>query len=76
MTFAIFITMFIVSRLSKLFSDHALGTVAEHDELQTQIMKEILSTTHVVTQESDTGLQMVTSLFEASQDIAESMQTI
>ena len=76
MTLAIFITMFIVSRLSKLFSDHALGTVAEHDELQTQIMKEILATTHVVTRESDTGLQMVTSLFEASQDIAESMQTI
>ncbi len=76
MTLAVFVMLFIISRLSKLFSDHALGTVAEHDELQTQIMKEILDTTHVVTQESDTGLQMVTSLFEASQDIAESMQTI
>lgn len=76
MTLAVFVMLFIISKLSKLFSDHALGTVAEHDELQTQIMKEILNTTHVVTQESDTSLQMVTSLFEASQDIAESMQTI
>ena len=75
-TIAVFVVMFIVSRLSKLFSDHALGTVAEHDELQSQIMKEILDTTHVVTQESDMSLQMVTSLFEASQDISESMQTI
>lgn len=75
-TLAVFAVMFIVSRLSKLFSDHALGTVAEHDELQSQIMKEILDTTHVVTQESDMSLQMVTSLFEASQDISESMQTI
>ena len=76
MTFAVFVMLFIISRLSKLFSDHALGTVAEHDELQTKIMNEILSTTNTVTQESDTSLQMVTGLFEASQDIAESMQTI
>ncbi|MBR4084524.1 MAG: chemotaxis protein [Lachnospiraceae bacterium] len=76
MTLAVFVMLFIISRLSKLFSDHALASVAEHDELQTKIMKEILDTTHVVTRESDISLQMVTSLFEASQDIAESMQTI
>ena len=76
MTIAVFVMLFIISRLSKLFSDHALGTVAEHDELQTKIMNEILSTTNTVTQESDTSLQMVTGLFEASQDISESMQTI
>ena len=76
MTLAVFFMLFVIGKLSKLFSDHALGTVAEHNEMQIKIMKEILNTTHVVTQESDTGLQMVTSLFEASQDIAESMQTI
>lgn len=76
MTIAVFVMLFIISRLSKLFSDHALGTVVEHDELQTKIMNEILSTTNTVTQESDTSLQMVTGLFEASQDISESMQTI
>lgn len=76
MTLAVFVMLFVISRLSKMFSDHALSTVAEHDTLQSQIMKEILSTTHVVTRESDVSTQMVTGLFEASQDIAQSMQTI
>lgn len=76
MTFAILVTMFIISKLSKLFSDHALGTVAEHNELQSKIMEEILTTTAVVTKESDTSLQMVSGLYEASQDIATSMNTI
>lgn len=69
MTFAVFVMLFIISRLSKLFSDHALGTVEEQNAAQARIMK-------VVKTESEASTQMVGSLFEASQSIAESMQDI
>ncbi len=76
MTLAVFVMLFVISRLSKMFSDHALGTVAEHSELQTQMMGEILEASQIVKRESDISTEMVTYLFEASQDIAESMQII
>lgn len=69
MTFAVFIMLFIIGRLSRLFSDHALGTVEEQSAAQARIMK-------VVKEESAASTQMIGSLFEASQSIAESMQDI
>jgi len=69
MTFAVFIMLFIIGRLSRVFSDHALGTVEEQSAVQSRIMK-------VVKEESEASTQMVGSLFEASQSIAESMQDI
>lgn len=69
MTFAVFIMLFIIERLSKMFNDHALGAVEEHSEIQAQIMK-------VIKEETDSSTAMVNSLYSASGDIAQSMQNI
>lgn len=69
MTFAVFVMLFIISRLSKMFNDHALGAVEEQSEVQMQIMK-------VIKKETSSSTDMVNSLYDASQNIAQSMQTI
>lgn len=69
MTFAVFVMLFIISWLSKLFNDHALGAVEEQSEVQRQIMK-------VIKKETNSSAEMVNSLYDASQNIAQSMQTI
>lgn len=69
MTFAIFILLFVISRLSKKFNDHALGAVEEQNDVQRQIMK-------VIKEETDSSSEMVNSLYSASENIAQSMRTI
>lgn len=69
MTFAVFIMLYILSRLSKMFNDHALGAIEEQNEIQMQIMK-------VIKKETNSSAEMVNSLYDASQNIAQSMQTI
>ncbi len=69
MTFAVFLMLFIISRLSKTFNDHALGAVEEQSEIQRQIM-------NVIKTETGSSTEMVNSLYSASEDIAQSMQTI
>ena len=69
MTFAVFVMLFIISRLSKLFNDHALGAVEEQSEIQMQIM-------NVVKEETNSSTEMVNSLYNASGNIAQSMQDI
>lgn len=69
MTFAVFVMLFVISWLSKLFNDHALGAVEEQNEVQRQIMK-------VIKKETNSSTEMVNNLYDASQNIAESMQTI
>ena len=69
MTFAIFIMFFIINRLSKIFNDHALGAVEEQSEAQMHIMK-------VIKEETGSSTDMVNSLYDASRNIAQSMQTI
>lgn len=69
MTFAVFIMLFVICRLSKLFSDHALGTVEEQGKIQARIME-------VVKKESTISTENVGNLLEASQTIAETMQDI
>jgi len=69
MTFAVFVMLFIIERLSKMFNDHALGAVEEQSEVQMQIMK-------VIKEETDSSTEMVNSLYSASGDIAKSMQNI
>lgn len=69
MTFAVFVMLFIISRLSKMFNDHALGAVEEQSEIQMQIMK-------VIKEETDNSTEMVNSLYNASGSIAQSMQDI
>lgn len=69
MTFAVFVMLFIISRLSKLFNDHAIGAVEEQSEVQLQIM-------NVIKKETNSSTEMVNSLYDASGNIAESMQVI
>ncbi len=69
MTFAVFVMLYIISRLSKLFNDHALGAVEEQSEIQMQIM-------NVIKEETSSSTEMVNSLYDASGDIAQSMQDI
>ena len=69
MTFAVFIMLFCISRLSKMFNDHALGAVEEQSAAQRQIMQ-------VIKEETGNSTEMVNSLYSASENIAQSMQTI
>ncbi len=69
MTFAVFVMLYIISRLSKLFNDHALGAVEEQSEIQMQIM-------NVIKEETSSSTEMVDSLYSASGNIAQSMQDI
>lgn len=69
MTFAVFVMFFIISRLSKLFNDHALGAVEEQSEIQRKIME-------TVKEETDSSTESVNSLYNASENIARSMQNI
>lgn len=69
MTFAVFLMLFVLSRLSKMFNDHALGAVEEQNKMQMKIVK-------VIKEETNSSDEMVNSLYDASQNIAQSMQTI
>ena len=69
MTFAVFVMLFIISRLSKLFNDHALGAIEEQNVIQMQIM-------NVIKEETSSSSEMVNSLYSASGNIAQSMQDI
>jgi len=69
MNFAVFLMLFIVFRLSKMFNDHALGAVEEQSKNQNQIMK-------VIKKETNSSTEMVNSLYSASGNIAKSMKSI
>lgn len=69
MTFAVFVMFFIISRLSKVFNDHALGAIEEQSEIQRQIMQ-------TVQEETSSSTESVNSLYNASENIARSMQNI
>lgn len=69
MTFAVFVMFFIISRLSKMFNDHALGAIEEQSEIQGQIMQ-------TVKEETGSSTENVNSLYSASENIARSMQNI
>jgi len=69
MTFAVFIMFFIISRLSKMFNDHALGAIEEQSGIQKQIME-------TVKEETESSTECVNSLYDASENIARSMQNI
>lgn len=69
MTLAVFVMLFVIGRLSKMFNDHALGAVEEQSEIQKHIMK-------VIKEETSSSTEMVDSLYNASENIAHSMKNI
>ncbi len=72
----VFYVLFRAGRISKEFSDHALGTVIEQSTKQREIMHGIVSVSQTVKQESDKSTGMVDSLLECTQIVSQSMQEI
>lgn len=65
-----------VGGVTKMFSDHALGTVLEQSEKQKEIMDSIISISQAVQEESNKSTEMVDELVESTKMVASSMQEI
>lgn len=65
-----------VGTISKEFSDHALGAVAEQSGKQEEMLKEMISISRTVKEESDKSTEMVNGLAESMETVAHSMQEI
>ena len=65
-----------VGGITKMFSDHALGTVLEQSEKQKQIMEGIISISQTVQEESGKSSEMVDELVESTKMVTQSMQEI
>lgn len=75
-TYAIFVVLERVGAITKIFSDHALGSVEEQSEKLSVMMDEILEISQTVKNESDSSTHMMESLLNTSVKTAESMQEI
>ncbi len=62
--------------VTKMFSDHALGTVLEQSEKQKDMMESIISVSHTVHEESNKSTEMVDGLVESTKIVSQSMQEI
>ena len=63
-----------VGGITKMFSDHALGTVLEQSEKQKQNMEGIISISQTVQEESGKSSEMVDELVESTKMVTQSMQ--
>ncbi len=65
-----------VGGVTKMFSDHALGTVLDQSEKQKQMIEDIVSISQTVQEESDKSTEMVDGLVESTKIVTQSMQEI
>lgn len=65
-----------VGSISKEFSDHALGTVAQQSSRQEAMMNDMVAISKTVKEESDRSTDMVNGLVESTETVARSMQEI
>lgn len=65
-----------VGGVTKMFSDHALGTVLEQSEKQKKMMDGIISISQTVQEESGKSTEMVDDLVESTRMVTRSMQEI
>ena len=65
-----------VGWITKLFSDHALGSVEAQNQKQEKIFEGILSISHTVQEESDKSSSLIDKLVHITQNVAESMEGI
>lgn len=75
-TLGVFYILSQVGTISKTFSDHALGSMAEQSGKQKAMLEDIVSISRTVKEESDKSNQMVDSLVEATGTVTSSMQEI
>lgn len=75
-TLGVFYILNRVGNISKIFSDHALGAVAEQSGKQKTMLDDIVSISRTVKEESDRTTKMVNSLVEATETVTSSMQEI
>lgn len=75
-TLGVFYILSEVGNISKIFSDHALGAMAEQSGKQKTMLEDIVSISRTVKEESDRTTKMVNSLVEATETVTSSMQEI
>ena len=75
-TYGIFYVLARIGTISKLFSDHALESVAEQSEQQKDMLEDILAISKTVKEESDKSTDLVDGLLEATETVTSSMQEI
>lgn len=78
-TFVMFGVLYVITRvghISKMFSDHALGTVNEQSGRQQELMGEIISVSKIIKEKSDQSTGLMDGLVDSTQVVAHSMQEI
>lgn len=65
-----------IGNISKEFSDHALASVAEQSKNQQSMIEDIIGISKTIKEESDKSTEMVNSLVESTESVANSMQEI
>lgn len=72
----VFYVLLRAGKISKSFSDHALGAVTDQNGRQQEMMSGMLSISETVKQESDKSTGMMEELVESTKVVAHSMQEI
>lgn len=72
----VFYVLLRAGKISKAFSDHALGAVTEQSSRQQEMMGSMLSISKTVKEESDKSTELMEGLVESTQVVAHSMQEI
>lgn len=75
-TYAVLYVLARIGNITKLFSDHALGSVAEQSKTQQSMIEDIIGISKTVREESDKSTEMVNNLVESTESVAHSMQEI
>lgn len=65
-----------IETISKQFSDHALGSVAQQNEKQKIMLEDVVSISRTVKEQSDKSMEMVDSLVETTETVTANMQEI
>ena len=72
----VFYVLLRAGKISKSFSDHALGAVTDQNSRQQEMMSGMLSISQTVKEESDKSTSLMEGLVESTQVVAHSMQEI
>lgn len=75
-TYAVLYVLARIGNITKEFSDHALGSVAEQSKTQQSMIEDIIGISKTVREESNKSTEMVNHLVESTESVAHSMQEI
>ncbi|MGN1147847.1 MAG: methyl-accepting chemotaxis protein [Lachnospiraceae bacterium] len=74
--YMLFFLLYNIGRITKLFSDHALGFAEEQSGKQKVVLDAVLDISRTVQQESEKSSSLVDELVDATNKVAQSMQEI